>query len=92
METSDQSLNPRKINFKVCSECGISVEFKKLNIHWKRKHPDIFEEFKKIDGFNLEIGTLPRNPHNEWMDKLILKLDEYDRSEIKSDPYWWFLR
>ena len=39
----------------------------------------------------MKEGELPPNPHNEWMDRLMLKLDTYPRRYIKDDPYWEFL-
>jgi len=75
----------------MCSECGMIQNPNDLNTHWRRRHGDIYKEYRESGKLNMEEEKLPRNPHCEWMDRLILKLDKYSRGRIKEDPYWEFL-
>jgi len=77
-----ESLPPKvkkTINYRMCSECGMIQNPNDLNTHWRRRHGDIYKEHRESGKLNMEEETLPRNPHGEWMDRLILKLDKYPR-------------
>lgn len=75
--------NLSTLDVKPCSRCGMPLTSKAMKGHWSHCHIGC--------GFNnmeLEVGNLPKDPHNFWAHKVMKHVDNYDPKLIMKHPYY----